>query len=157
MQVYLLGLMSLFCLACSPSSSNGNQNILNTHQSNHQSPVHTMKIGLKTQQHIFTASLANNATARDFYRALPLTLKLSDYAHSEKIATNIPKLSIADAPKGYAGKQGDLTYYAPWGNLAIFYQDSHVGYANGLVYLGKIDGDIGLLTDGEVLIDKLTD
>jgi hypothetical protein len=34
---------------------------------------------------------------------------------------------------------GDIAYYAPWGNLAIFYGES--GYAQGLVKLGRIDGD----------------
>lgn len=35
---------------------------------------------------------------------------------------------------------GDLTYYAPWGNLALFYRD--FGYANGLIKLGHIDDGI---------------
>ena len=58
---------------------------------------------------------------------------------SEKIATLPHKLSTQSASKGYAGKTGDLSYYAPWGNLAIFYKDSEVGYANGLIFLGKIE------------------
>jgi hypothetical protein len=32
---------------------------------------------------------------------------------------------------------GDIAYYAPWGNLAIYYKD--FGYSNGLIILGKID------------------
>ena len=32
---------------------------------------------------------------------------------------------------------GDIAYYAPWGNLAIFYKD--VGYSRGLVKLGTIE------------------
>ncbi|ELZ92649.1 cyclophilin-like fold protein [Haloferax sulfurifontis] len=32
---------------------------------------------------------------------------------------------------------GDITYYAPWGNLAIFYRE--FGYASGLVKLGHIE------------------
>jgi hypothetical protein len=34
---------------------------------------------------------------------------------------------------------GDIAFYAPWGNLAIFYRDAK--YASGLIILGKIDGD----------------
>lgn len=34
-------------------------------------------------------------------------------------------------------------YYAPWGNLAIFYKD--FGYASGLVILGKIDSEVEAL------------
>ena|SRR6266404_239516 len=43
------------------------------------------------------------------------------------------------APSGSEPSVGDIAFYAPWGNLAIFYQDAE--YANGLIILGKIDGD----------------
>lgn len=82
--------------------------------------------------------LADNPSARDFYAQLPLTLKLEDYASSEKIAYLPRKLSTQDAPAGHAGKRGDFSYYAPWGNLALFYQDYRGGTAQGLVYLGRI-------------------
>ena len=39
---------------------------------------------------------------------------------------------------------GDITYYAPWGNLAIFYKDA--GYARGLVKLGRLDSGIEALS-----------
>ncbi|OAQ13903.1 hypothetical protein F480_05700 [Bibersteinia trehalosi Y31] len=84
------------------------------------------------------ATLADNDTARDFYRTLPLEIRLENYAGVEKIGYDLPKLSTKNSPKGYAGQAGDLTYYAPWGNLAIFTEHSHVGYANGLIYVGKI-------------------
>ncbi|WP_370589969.1 cyclophilin-like fold protein [Undibacterium sp. 14-3-2] len=35
---------------------------------------------------------------------------------------------------------GDITYYAPWGNLVIFYKD--FAYSEGLIKLGKIDSDL---------------
>ncbi|WGE53498.1 cyclophilin-like fold protein [Actinobacillus equuli] len=116
-----------------------------------------IEIQLANSQEKITASLADNQTARDFYAQLPLTMKLEDYASSEKICSDIPKrLSTADSPQGYAGKQGDLTYYAPWGNLAIFYTDSHVGYANGLVYFGKLTSGLDALRkiDGEIITIK---
>lgn len=100
----------------------------------------TMNILIQTEHSntLIKATLADNPTARDFYNALPLELALENYAGVEKIGYNLPPLSTKNAPKGYAGKSGDLTYYAPWGNLAIFTADSNVGYANGLVYFGKI-------------------
>lgn len=116
-----------------------------------------IEIQIANSNEKITASLADNQTARDFYAQLPLSMQLEDYANSEKIGHGIPKrLSIADSPKGYAGKKGDLTYYAPWGNLAIFYQDSHVGYANGLVYFGKLTAGLETLSklNGEVVTIK---
>jgi hypothetical protein len=50
------------------------------------------------------------------------------------------RLSTEGAPAGSDPSVGDIAYYAPWGNLAIFYRDS--GYASGLVILGKIDGEM---------------
>jgi len=36
-----------------------------------------------------------------------------------------------------------LAYYAPWGNLALFYRDAV--FARGLVELGHVDGGASLL------------
>ena len=88
---------------------------------------------------VITATLDDNATSRDFVSLLPLTLTLQDYAATEKISDPPRKLSTAGAPPGYDPSIGDISYYAPWGNLALFYRDS--GYASGLVKLGAIDSD----------------
>ncbi|HBI8869349.1 cyclophilin-like fold protein [Acinetobacter baumannii] len=108
---------------------------------NDQQRISMMKIRIDidgTQQPLF-ATLAMSPTVEDFIKQLPLTLTLKDYDSTEKIADLPNKLTTQNAPHGYAGKAGDLTYYAPWGNLAFFYKDSHVGYANGLIFLGKLD------------------
>ena len=95
-----------------------------------------MKIEIVVGKTSLTAELDDNPSSRDFYRRLPLTIKLEDYANTEKIAYLDAKLTTEQAPKGANGNKGDITYYAPWGNLAIFYRD--FGYANGLIHLGKI-------------------
>ncbi|NUG50450.1 cyclophilin-like fold protein [Acinetobacter lactucae] len=108
---------------------------------NDQQRLSMMKIRIDidgTQQPLF-ATLAMSPTVEDFAKQLPLTLTLKDYDSTEKIADLPAKLTTQNAPNGYAGKAGDLTYYAPWGNLAFFYKDSPVGYANGLIFLGKLD------------------
>ena len=87
----------------------------------------------------FTANLENSAAAQDLIKQLPLMLEFTDHAGTEKIAYPPQKLSSQDSSNQYAGKAGDITYYAPWGNLAIFYKDSKVGYAKGLIYLGKFN------------------
>jgi hypothetical protein len=98
-----------------------------------------MKILLTLAGQALPATLLDNATARDLASLLPLELPLQDYASTEKIAHPPRKLSVAGAPAGTAADVGDIAYYAPWGNLAIFYGES--GYAQGLVKLGRIDGD----------------
>lgn len=98
-----------------------------------------MKIKITVNGQVATATLINCAATKDFIAQLPLTVTLEDYASTEKITYLPKKLSISDSPAGFDPDVGDITYYAPWGNLAIFYRD--FGYASGLVNLGKIDGD----------------
>jgi hypothetical protein len=101
---------------------------------------HVMKINIKVKDKVVTATLSDSKTTRHFISLLPLTLTLEDYARTEKISDLPERLSTEDAPLGSDPSVGDIAYYTPWGNLAMFYRDS--GYANGLVILGKTDGDI---------------
>jgi hypothetical protein len=75
---------------------------------------------------------------------LPMTLTLEDYNSTEKIGYPVRKLSTAGAPAGVDPSVGDIAYYAPWGNLAIFYKD--FGYSRGLIGLGRIDSGIDALS-----------
>jgi hypothetical protein len=109
------------------------------------------KIRLRVEDKIITATLNDSKTSRDFMSLLPLTLTLEDYAGTEKIS-NLPKrLSTENAPSGSDPSVGDIAYYAPWGNLAIFYRD--FGYSSGLVILGKIDsGTEALIVPGSLKV-----
>ncbi len=87
--------------------------------------------------------LSDSRAAQEFASLLPLILTLEDYASTEKVSNLPQRLSTEGAPSGSKATAGDITYYAPWGNLAIFYRDFR--YADGLVTLGKIEGDIAVL------------
>ena len=102
-----------------------------------------MKIRLTVNGKVVSATLADNASARDFLALLPLSLTLKDYASTEKISDLPKKLTTQGAPAGIDPDVGDITYYAPWGNLAIFYRD--FGYAAGLLKLGHIDTGVEAL------------
>ena len=91
-----------------------------------------------------TATLAPNATARDFASLLPLSLTLKDYASTEKVADLPRRLATDGAPDGFDPAAGDVAYYAPWGNLAIYYKDFQ--YSPGLVRLGVLEGNVETLT-----------
>lgn len=97
-----------------------------------------MKLRLTVEGTTLGATLNDSAAARDFAALLPLTLTLSDYAKTEKVSDLPKKLSTAGSPDGTNAAVGDITYYAPWGNLAIFYKA--FGHAPGLVKLGAVDG-----------------
>ena len=99
-----------------------------------------MKIRLTINGRVATAILDDTAIARDFVSLLPLALTLKDYASTEKVADLPRSLSQTGAPAGYKPSVGDIAYYAPWGNLAIFYRD--FGFAQGLVKLGRFDSNV---------------
>ena len=104
----------------------------------------TMKIRMTMAGQIITASLEESDSARDFFAMLPLTLPLEDYAETEKIAYLPRKLTTQTAPEGIDPQVGDIAYYAPWGNLAIYYKD--FGYSSGLIRLGRITSGLDALT-----------
>jgi hypothetical protein len=90
------------------------------------------------------ATLFDNPSAVDFASMLPLTLILNDYATTEKISGLPRGLTTRGAPLGIDPSIGDITYYAPWGNLAVFYKD--FGYSKGLVRLGVINSGVEALS-----------
>ena len=92
---------------------------------------------------VITATLDDIETSRDCFALLPLTLILEDYAATEKISDLPRRLSTNGAPPGSTPVAGDISYYAPWGNLALFYRGA--GRASGLVKLGKIDSGVEAL------------
>lgn len=96
-----------------------------------------MKLKISFGDTELTATLYDNPSSRDLIAQLPITTELEDYASNEKIFYPEQKLSKEGAPKGYEPSKGDITYYAPWGDVAIFYKD--FSYSPGLISLGKID------------------
>ncbi|WP_073014020.1 cyclophilin-like fold protein [Roseibium suaedae] len=89
------------------------------------------------------ATLDDTPAGRDFAALLPLDLTLTDYHGIEKVADLPRELDTTGAPASYAPKTGDITLYAPWGNLAIFYKPFQS--SRGLVRLGEFDGPIDAL------------
>ncbi|KAB8168047.1 hypothetical protein FKV24_016430 [Lysobacter maris] len=89
------------------------------------------------------AHLDDTAVARDFAALLPLELTLRDFNATERVADLPRRLDAGGAAARYAPKAGDITYYAPWGNLAVFYKPYQS--SNGLVRLGAFDEPIDAL------------
>lgn len=102
-----------------------------------------MKIRLQVGGETATATLNDSAASRDFAALLPLTLTLENYAGVERIAPLPAKLSAAGSPDGIAPRRGDIAFYAPWGNLAVFVGDDV--YARGLLRLGRVDTGLATL------------
>jgi hypothetical protein len=109
-----------------------------------------MRIHFTVEGHIVaTALLDYHDSAKDLAALLPVTLVLKDYEAVEKIADLPRALVTTGAPAGHAPHAGDLCYYAPWGNLAVFHQGAE--FTPGLVRLGRlVTGLEALRQPGEV-------
>lgn len=106
----------------------------------------TLPVITTLNQQRFAAVLASSPAARALAAHLPLTLPLEDYARTEKIA-RLP-FRLPDEPgAAHTGRPGDITYYAPWGNLALFYGEGPSA-PPGLVYLGRFEGDVAAALRG---------
>jgi hypothetical protein len=106
-----------------------------------------MKIRMVFDGQTLTGTLYDNASARDFYSMLPLDMSIDNYADNEKIAY-LPRPLTLEGSGPFSNEQpGDICYFAPWGNLALFYAGYR--YSNGLVRLGRFDDYQPLLTRGE--------
>jgi hypothetical protein len=118
-----------------------------------------MKIRISIGNSVLTASMLDNETSRDFMSLLPLTVTFKDYAGTEKITYLPRQLSTKGAPAGTNPSVGDIAYYAPWGNIAIFYRD--FGFSEGLIKLGHIVSGIeefaGKDVDFAVTIEPVTE
>jgi hypothetical protein len=99
-----------------------------------------MRIRCTFDDQTFTATLFDNPSPRDFASMLPLHISIEDYSTNEKIAYLPRKLTEEGAGPFSNEAPGDLCYYAPWGNLAFFY-DSY-RYSKGLIRLGRLDDGV---------------
>lgn len=180
-QPILLSLIvsSMFLTACNSRTNEENTSSETIHQSSKQGvtadesnngdsqdstlddeesdAMEDIRIKLTFNNEEVIVNMYDNPTSKDFLSLLPLTLTFEDYAGTEKISYPPNKLSTEEAPSGIDPAVGDLTYYAPWGNLAIFYKD--FGYSNGLIKLGEIESGIEKLEnlngDFTVIIEKM--
>ncbi len=93
-----------------------------------------MKISVTENGNTTVFELNNSAAARDLYAQLPLSIPVNNYGSNEKIFYPPKKLDTIDTPQATAHEAGTLAYYAPWGDVVMFYD--HFGSAAGLYTLG---------------------
>ena len=106
--------------------------------------------------HEIVVDLLDNPMAKAFLTRLPMTLTFEDFNSNEKISYLDWKLSTAGGINAEETK-GDFCYYAPWGNLAVFYRG--IGYSESLYILGTIRSGKELLArqkgDFRAMIDRV--
>lgn len=93
-----------------------------------------MKIQVQAGEHVIVYALNNSRAAKELYAQLPLRTTVENFSTNEKVFYPPQKLSIAGAPFVDAQK-GTLAYYAPWGDVVMFYEP--FGQGSGLYELGQ--------------------
>src|SRR6266699_7221677 len=82
----------------------------------------TMKIRLKIDDKVITATLNDSKTTRDFISLLPLTLTMNDLFRREKFA-HLPRAILEEGKRSHTYEVGQVVYWSPGPDVAIFYRD----------------------------------
>ena len=106
--------------------------------------VNETSVRLTVGDQTLDATVWDTPTGRDLLSRLPLTLTFEDYGGQEKTGRLDRELTMAGMPAGAAPRTGDLGYYAP-GRVLVLYT-SDVGFWNGIARIGRIDGDLSVIT-----------
>lgn len=112
-----------------------------------------MKIRITANGKAMTATVADNQTARDFVAMFPLTLTMDDLFQREKFAT-LPKAVSQDGPRERTYRVGQIVYWSPKNDVAIFYRhDGQTVQNPGTIVLGVVeDGVEALSVPGRVTV-----
>ncbi|UFS63051.1 hypothetical protein LOH54_02740 [Sulfurimonas sp. HSL-3221] len=92
-----------------------------------------MQISVHANGNTTRFQLNDSPASKALYDQLPLSIEVEDYGSNEKIFYPPKKLATEDTPPADA-KAGTLAYYAPWGDVVMFYRA--FGKASGLYELG---------------------
>ena len=137
--------ISVALVACGNNDSSATERDSNTNkhlngvaeQSKGESMADTRVKLMFSNKEVFVR-MYDNPASRDFLAQLPLTITFEDYIGKEKISILKKRLSIDNLQAENLSKKGDFAYYAPWGNIAIFYKGFEKA-TNNLVILGQIE------------------
>ena len=97
----------------------------------------TIRIGVGRRT--LTATVARNATARDFLSLLPLSLRMRDFLAQEKTAPLPRALARGGTPR-YTFSAGDIALWPPGPDVVAYYRRGTVP-PPGLVLLARLDSN----------------
>lgn len=142
-------LVALSLAACTHHDSTAGQSdtpsVAHTRAETEAPVSEPVRIRITIGDKVLDGTLAENPAAAALIDQLPLTLAFKDLNGVEKIADIPEELTMDRMPKGDDPDVGDIGYYAPWGNLVLYYGD--VGYWNGIARIGRIHGDLSPIAD----------
>src|SRR3989449_5255841 len=133
--------MALVHAGCSADTETANSAPSNSpHKASPLKPG--MKIRLKIEDKVLTATLVDSKTTRDFVSLLPLTLTMNDLFRREKFA-HLPRAISEEGKRTHTYEVGQVVYWSPGPDVAIFYRNDGEKIPNpGILVIGKIDSGV---------------
>jgi hypothetical protein len=102
----------------------------------------SMKLRLRVEDAVLTATLVNNKTSRDLASLLPLTLTMNDLFRREKYG-HPPRAISGEARRSHSFEVGGIGYWSPCHDLAVFYrQDGEAIPTAGIIVVAKLDSGV---------------
>ena len=99
-----------------------------------QEGENTMCISVEGNGQTIIFELNDSQAAVDLYGQMPISLEVENFSDNEKIFYPPRELDTSGAPLAEGGA-GTLAYYAPWGDVVMFYDA--FGRGRGLYELGR--------------------
>lgn len=118
------------------------QNTTETEEEN----VETSQISVTCGDMQVVYELNDSPTAQGLLSQLPLTVAVEDFSTNEKVFYPPQELDTSDTPLAVGGA-GTLAYYAPWGDVVLFYDSFS---ANGSLF------ELGEAVSGAEDISQMT-
>jgi hypothetical protein len=104
--------------------------------------ITNMKIRISIADKVVIATVADNATARDFVSVLPLSVSMKDLFGREKYG-DLPKALSENGPRKNTYEVGEIAYWSPVHQFAIYYhQDGESIPSPGVIPIAKIDAGV---------------
>ncbi|WP_205563167.1 cyclophilin-like fold protein [Cohaesibacter haloalkalitolerans] len=116
-----------------------------------------MKLVITSGTYRATFQLYDTKAARDFYRQLPLDLPLTNFRNAQWMFYPPEKLGVTDHEAYHEGLKGELSYYAPWGDVFMLYQDFYARDEMHRLGIGLTGIDQIAPMQGTISIRKLED
>jgi hypothetical protein len=112
----------IMCALLIPASAIGEEvHTMGNSGSNSSEDRTVMTIRVKANGNTIVFELNTSPAAKDLYAQLPLSITVEDYGSNEKIFYPPEKLNTTDTPLMDGAQVGTLAYYAPWGDVVLFY------------------------------------
>jgi hypothetical protein len=112
-----------------------------------------VKLRIQARDVVLSATLVDSSTARDFVALLPLTLTMNDLFAREKFG-RLPRPLPAGGDRTHTYEIGDIAYWSPGPDIAIYYRDDSQRIPDpGVILVAKITTGVeALAVDGSMVV-----